>query len=565
VLALGTPNGPRRARHGAGTAVAAAALLVPSLAAAQTPDLALHGPPAPLPATLAMRADDAPPPQPAPRRSLPVRVGAAFAETFLDIPKQFLKLEEKVVFHLDVGFGLAGGEPAGADARLANGALLADVPDYEPLRMYTFGDAVVGTRGLLLPSLTTYFASQFRIDHAGHPETGPLPTAYDGSSNGSALLTRSGYAELHGISDQRWLRPLFVRAGRQFRYGAAIAHFDGITAGYDTDAVELGAFSGQRVSLYGLHDDPSLDEDSRLITGSNARVNLYHVRKIPLVFGAKFLTFDGTRHFEGELGVRLSRDAVFRGTVRSRDSALAQEHASVRARLSEVTTVHVALDNRHTRDWSYDLVSAAPASDADDPRRYLALGPPVPRVQVSVRAGTVLFDNLDLLLRGAFARERAEGAPATPFGPSYLEAGAAAEVRFRRSLRVGGGFLARRYDREDYAGDDTAEALLAGTFALGERSFYQADASLQYNPGARRLDARAVFYASFYDGVRRFALDGIDPFRFEVRSGARFSVSGWATPRLRILGEYETAFAPQYLSPEIRGPKSLRMIAEAVF
>jgi hypothetical protein len=499
-------------------------------------------------------------PVPAGKRSLRLRVQDSFAQSFLELPQQLEQIGEKVVFHLNVGVGLDGGEPTSAGPLATPGEPLGSY--YEELRTYTFGDAVLGSRGLVLPSMSTYFSAQFRLDHSDHPETGAIPTVYDGSNSGSGLLTRYGYAELSDTFETSWLRPLFIRAGRQFRYGGAIAHFDGLTVGYDTPAVSAGLFSGRRVSLYGIDD-----RGEGLISGSNIRVNLYRLRRLPVVLEGRFLEFDDIKHFEGQIGLRFSPDVTFRGKLRSQDGSVAQEHASVRARLSKVTTVHVTLDNRHARDWAYDIVVAAPSYDGDDPRRFLALGAPLARLKLAARAGTVLFDNLDLLVRAAVAREHGKDDPApSAFSPSYFEGGVALEMQFRRSLRVGGSFLARRYRREESTAtiDDLA-AVLERPASLGERSFYEGDLSLQYNLGAKQFSARAELYTRAYQGAQQFPAPDILDYSVEFRSGARFTVEGWAGDQLRLKGEYETAFLPEYLAPELRGAKSLRIIAEAVF
>jgi hypothetical protein len=543
------------------------------LAGADQTDLTVRRvPQAAMPKTLAMRANAArADSEPQTERSLRKRAQDAFVRSFLDVPTDLEDLNERVVFHLDLGFGLDGGEPAGNAAALRGGDRpLQETeidPDgfYERLRIYTFGDAVIGSRGLLMPSLSTYFASQFRFAQGGKPPTGAVPTIYDGSSSGDALLIRHGYAELHDVFDNRLLRPLFLRAGRQFRYGAAIAHFDGATIGYDTKTLSLGAFSGKRVSLYGLsRTDGAADS---LITGSNIRINMYYLNGAPLVISGRFLNFDGAEHFQGGLGLRFSRDTLLRARLRSYRGSLVQEHANLRARLSKVTTLQIALDNRHARDWSYDLIVAdADYSDGEDPRRFLSFGVPRARARLSVRAGTVLRDNLDLLVRGAIAREHSNDT-ASALHPSYAEAGLAFEMRFRRSLRVGSSVLARRYAREPATEmmplDGVADALPATTATIGERSFYEGDLSFRYSLGSHQFDARADFYTRVYRGLNVLE-SRLDDDR-EFRSGARFSVQGWAGERLRMKGEYETAFAADFLSPEIRGPKSLRIVLEATF
>jgi len=286
------------------------------------------------------------------------------------------------------------------------------------------------------------------------------------------------------------------------------------------------------------------------------------------VISGEFLNFDGVRHFRGELGLRFSRDVVLRAFIRSFRSALAQERLNLRARLSKVTTLQVVLDNRHSGDWSYDLVASEGSyNHPDDPRRFLSFGMPRPRVRLAVRAGTVLFDNLDVLARAAVARERGDLAPSA-LHRGYSEAGLAFAMRFRRSLRVGSSVLARRYSVEDPTltplfADGTPDPLPANTGQLGERSFVEADLTFAYNLGAHNFAARADVYTRAYRMLN--PLEAPRDSALDLRTGVRFSVEGWAGERLRMKGEYETSVASRYLAPEIRGPKTLRVVLEAVF
>ena len=123
------------------------------------------------------------------------------------------------------------------------------MPDeYSSPRTYGFGDAIIGSRGLLRSSLTTYFAAQFRFDSSTPRTQLPVPSVYDADVD--RVHIRSAYAEVDQLFDVPALRPVYARAGRQFRYGPAIAHFDGLTAGYDGRGVHLGAYAGRRVSQW---------------------------------------------------------------------------------------------------------------------------------------------------------------------------------------------------------------------------------------------------------------------------------------------------------------------------
>jgi hypothetical protein len=557
-------------------------IMMPPGALADALDLRLRHLPAALPTSLEMRApagntgadsgdaggvdhrsDDREP-------SLRERMQRVATESLLAVPRQLSRAVDKIHIHYRIGYGLDGGEPTGQP--LASGATLAEGDDpsqgqfYERLRIYSFGDAVVGSRGLLLPSLSTYFAAQFRYEQQGQPIASAVPSVYDAAERGGALLVHSGHGEIDGLFSNRWLKPLFIRLGRQFRYGAAIAHFDGLTLGYDTPGFSAGVFSGQRVSLYGLEGAGANFAKLGLIAGSHVRINLHHLGRLPLAMSTSVLVFDDIQHLEGGFALRLGSDTVLRGRMRARDARLAHEHVDLRARISPVTTLHVSLDNRHLDDWAYDLVASHPDTGEEDPRRLLAFGAPLPRLRLAARAGTVLLGNLDVLLRGAAAFDMRDPDMESPsaFSASYLEGGLGFEMRFRRSLTIGSTALARRYDRADYAGPlptTTADPLPTDTGALGERSFYQGDLSLAYTISDRRFRAFADFYGRLYREPSPLRPD----IAYDLRLGGRFSVEAEVTERLRLKGEYESSFAPVYLAPEIRGAKSLRLVAEGWF
>lgn len=546
------------------SAVALAALA--ATAHAEPLDLTVHRAPSPTPTGLSMRADPPAPTAAAAPATAPA--SAPDRNLLFDLPGRIASLGDKVTFRFDLGLGLDGGQPTGDP--LTSGHELG--PEYRDLRVYTFGDAVLGSRGVLLPSLTTYFAAQFRFDQNGAPVSSALPSVYDSPRNDS-LLIRSGYVELADAFDNRWLRPVFVKAGRQFRYGAAIAHFDGVALGYDTDAVAAGAFVGQRVELHGLYDDGALAGEDRVIAGLDAKLNMFPIRRIPLAVFGEFLTYGGVDNLAVGGSLRLGEGSLMRARIRSRDGRLARETVTLRSRLSEVTTLQIVVDNRHADDWAYDLLASEPSYGGDDPRRFLALGVPLPRTRVAVRAGTVLFDNLDVLARGAVALDTSDLWEPSATAPGYAELGAAVEGRVRRSLRLGTSVLFRRYRRHDVDPTTTRtigapDPLPASTGALGERSFWQGDVTARYVLGARKFSASGELYGRWYRDPTPFAIvdEMMRPIDVsDVRLGGRFGLEAWLGDKLRLRGEYDTAFAPEFVAPEIRGQKSLRVVAEGSF
>ena len=482
------------------------------------------------------------------------------------------RLEDAVIFRVTLGFGMDGGQPSGEPPAI--GGQLDRTSEYAPLRPYGFGDVVLGTRGLLIPSLATYFASEFRVDQTdklrGTPEsggafTGAIPSVYYADDDPAKLLIRTGYAEVDGVFEHPALRPLYLRAGRQFKYGVAVAHFDGAAIGYDTRPLSLSLWGGSRVSLYGF--DRALDRSPPSIVGGSARLDLFELRRVPLVLTYDVLRHEDLGHQELGLALRWNPDVLIRASARRLGDHFARQSLAVWARLSEVTTLNVELDNRTEYDWLYDLMALRPSDRPGDPRRYLNIGPPLPRLMLDARAGTVILRNLDVLVRGAAALEHAGDEEDGAFSPSYLEAGAALEVRLRRNIRLGSSFTARRYGREppEPAADTPGapDGLPALTGDMGELSFYEGGLGIDYTAGARRFSASAELYSRAYERQTPYPQVLVEG--FDVHSGGRFSVEGWALSRVRIKAEYDVSLGPLETAPELFGVKMLRVLTEGTF
>ena len=513
----------------------------------------------PPPATAATALPTVPPPPPL------TPAGHRTPATGPVIAGPAARLEDQVIFRFDLGFGIDAGEPSG-QPRL-DGSPLDSQDDYARLRSYGYGDLEVGTRGLLVPSLATYMAAEFRFNQSLVQPSSAVPSVYDNDRQVDSVLIHSGYAEADHFFQRPWLRPLYLRAGRQYTYGIAVAHFDGVTIGYDTPPVSLSLWTGRRVSLYGPARGFA-DQHLPTITGASARVDLYELRRIPVVLTGSSLDSEGIHHTEVGLALHWNKNVLISASARRLGSSLARAGLSLWARLSPVTTFNIDLDNRTSSDWVYDLVVLRTTPAPGEPRAYLNLGPPLPRAQIDVRAGTVLLDNFDVLVRGAAALEHAGGDEDAPFSPTYLEAGAALEVRLRRNLRLGSSFTARGYRRPtittpqmDQPGVPDALPQLGAQ--VGERSFYEGGLGVHYSMGARRFNASAELYARMYRRQTPYQPDVVEP--RDVHSGGRFSVEGWAAKRLRVKAEYDVSISAIQVAPELRGVKSLRILAEGTF
>jgi len=146
-----------------------------------------------------------------------------------------------------------------------------------------------------------------------------------------------------------------------------------------------------------------------------------------------------------------------------------------------------------------------------------------------------------------------------------MRVGTAIELRLRRTLALGGSVLTRIYGRDAPGPGDVSggpDELASQIGAIGERSFTEGGLTARFEPAQKSFSATAELYGRLYN-LRSPYIDPAD--RTELRSGGRFTVTGQVNDYLRMKLEYDTAFAPTHLAPEIRGMNSLRVLAEGTF
>ncbi|MCE9576101.1 MAG: hypothetical protein K8W52_23315, partial [Deltaproteobacteria bacterium] len=460
-------------------------------------------------------------------------------------------------FRMDLGFAIDG---AALDKNAATLAGHAIQGNYDETRGYGFGDLYAGSRGLLLPSLSTYLAAHatFQGDLTG---VQPLASVYD---RGDALRIRAAWAEADDLFEQRWLAPIRVRAGRQWIYGVAPTHFDGAVLGWEQRVVAVHLYAGSRVPDF---DDRSLARGA--ITGVDAHLDLQRWRGFPMVLDAAAFSYGDHDHARFATSVTRGRGFALRGAVRSLDGRLAHEQVTARFKISDVTLLSAALDHRSSYDWRWDpeYVSTTEPGAA---RRYLDLGAVGPRGVASVRAGTVLLGNIDLLVRGAGAldQKRHEVADSS-YAATWGELGAALEVRARRTLAIGASTLVRKYLRDSLPEpgpmDAVAPAISSPLFAsplTGEMSFVEVGVSARYQGGARTLSASAELVARRVRWHKLYPVNPLTDFDgTEVRGGGQFVLAAWITPRVRLRFEYDLSTTLARV-PEITGYKNLRIALE---
>ncbi len=486
-------------------------------------------------------------------------------------------VRQRVSFSLNLGYQVDGARPTGR----AGVGSPAPVPgrDFSTLRSYGFGEAFLSTRGVGISSLETYFALRFQAARkitVGNDVPVPSPIATWFERSGAEF--RTGWAELKDFLPSRLgLHRLRVRAGDQFVYGPWILHLDGIYAAYEGPTLTASVYGGSRHSDY-----TRVQSTTRPFAGGGSlRIDLRGVTNaVPIAVAGELLalsesdeTGEGSVNTElVEVDWRPRRDIAVIGQIRGVQGELANERVEVRTRYKQVTNFVFEVMRRFPADWRWDpSLVTRPTADQTEARRYLDLGPVLPQLIASARAGTLIRENIDLLARIAFATDLvAKGQPVNTFSSPYLELGGALEIRLRRQVALGFSALSRQSKREKPKPDELIldnhgpiDQLPPDT-QLGEDGFTELGSSLKLSLGARRFSLMVEVYGrnTTYSVVYR---DPIAPLlTTDVRGGGRFTVDAWVGRRVRLFASYDVSSRLD-TSPDISGYKSLKLVMSGVY
>jgi len=483
---------------------------------------------------------------------------------------------EPVSFSLTVGYQVDGARPSGKaslDAPVQAGR------DYNPLRSYGFGELFLSTRGVAVDSLSTYFALRF---DAATPDTArppgasaevriapPITTWFDRNT----FEVRTGWGEVKDFLPRSLgLRKLRFRAGSQYIYGPWVMHIDGGLLAYDGDIVSASAYVGGRHADY----TRDLTNERYAVAGASLRIDLRQVASLPISITGETLSVTSgvadqpdSTHRQLELAWQPRRDLTVTGQVRTLDDKIANERVQLRARYREVSNLVVDVTRRFDTDWRWDP-SLVSADDPTSARRYLDLGPVLPQLVASVRAGTLIAENFDLLARSTLAVDLTKAGEArSSFSAGYFELGGALEVRLRRTFAVGVSALGRQTHRDNQAGGPVLDVRLvaqplAPSAATGEQGITELGSRARLSLGARTFSTMIELYGrrTRYAESYRDPTNPIDT--SDVRIGGRVSVDAWIGKRLRLFASYDASSAIEY-EPQITSFKSLRLTMTGVY
>jgi hypothetical protein len=463
-------------------------------------------------------------------------------------------------------------------------------PGFQLARAYGFGDGYFSSRGVGLPSLSTYFSAQFQLvdrqllqlASPGAPSNvvavaPPIATWFDRSG----VEVHSGWAELSNFLGDPAFAPLRVRAGELYVYGPWVLHLYGATAAWDGRLLHASVYAGSRVPDYSLATATS-DEDRAAVGGANLHVDLRGLSEpVPLTAGVEFLDFQqvihnaGTSSHDTQLDVdwRPNQHLAVLGDARSVDDKLASEHLQIRVRYHEVTSIVVDVTHHNSDDWRWDpSLVGTETQDPLAPRRYLDLGPMQPELLVSARAGTLIAENVDLYGRfAASANLESDPTQVSSFLASYVEGGGALEVRVRRTVSIGVSGVTRATPRQaslvQQIPDDGTAQPPPSSAAMGERGFSELGVTARMTLGSRKFSATAEAYGRYTVYADDYCVPGLcgdsqtGVRTTDTREGGRFSLDAWIGKNVRLFASYELSSSIAF-QPEITGYKSIKFAIE---
>jgi hypothetical protein len=436
-----------------------------------------------------------------------------------------------------------GGQPNGVDGQA--GALNARAD-------YLSSDHVLGTEGLGWQHLRLYYNGFLlhRFEDNGGAPSAAFPTAYLTGRQQTAYDVRAGYGEINGFKDQGFWSKVYLRAGRQWRYGAGVATFDGVTLGYQSDVAEVSVWGGRRSPRFLDNADPGL------VYGVTGKLHLEPLTKVPIDLGLDYLMYAAPEAGSYGLHHLLLVDGVWRiktggrllVSVSSYDFSGLRAHVSLTHPVTRNAQVKVYYDVKLGRDLTYDYISGFgfPTS------RFFVMPDVNPRSLIGLRWDHMvgkafeyaLFANFNVV-HGSDTVDNAHGLTGpTAFDATYEELGAIARVNVGDIFQPEGEYRVRLVQRAQESG------LFSDSSQSGEHQFQELRLDLRFR-AARGFSMLFGAIYRLYDYVTRYA-----PLGASTTVANDSTVAGTASfdlwikrlfqIRLRYeVGQDSTVFAPE--------------------
>lgn len=531
-------------------------VLAPTVVMAE-PDLRVRDLPDVRPARLAMRPNVAAV-TPAATPAAADDTGVAATTAFTPVPTSRRDVADRLIVKLRAGYELDGASASGDPLR--GGAALS--AGFSGSRQWIVGDAVVGARDLLVPSLGAYLLSSFQLEST---ETLAAQTALavPGDATDQRIAIKAGYAEW-GRDDRRPNQKLWLRGGRQFRLdgGALFAYFDGATIGYRETAWNASAFAGQRVALY-------VETERGVLYGATAALDLKRAKDWPLEIAVDYLGLMLEAERRGMLAITATSEPHDRTqlAIRARiiEDAAGVSFGRIGGRLRLTATDKLLLiadvEQRFGGDLAYDI-AAPSAVDVVNVARQLGVGLAAPIDALTVGARVDYRRNVTELL--IFTRAELPQRTATTVDQQgWIEGGAALAAQPSTGVWAIGQYTLREYQLDEAANamgtrfGDTSGSGLDRLHELAVDVTMRSQRGVGADRNARWRFSAGAFYR-IYDRRTPYALTV-----HEGRGGARADLRRWITRNFHVEVGGEVAQPSPVLARELGTLTSLRAALEA--
>ena len=477
---------------------------------------------------------------------------AASATSFAPVPTSARDLAERVIVRIRAGYELDSA-PASGQTFVGGDSLPSRFAGSRP---WLLGDAVLGARDILLPSLGAYFLSSFQFDTSG-----ALPTrtalVVPGDATDQRIAIKAGYAE-YGTEDRPGSH-LWLRAGRQYRLdaGAMFAYYDGATIGWKAAAWNVSAFAGQRVALY-------VDTPAGLELGGTAALDLERAAHVPVQLAADVQAMNVAGQLRSLVSLggtsAPTRTMKLDVTVRAIDSGSGLGFGRADARLRWTPSRSVVLvadaEQRSGGDVAYDL-AAPSAVDVVEIAQKLGVGLAAPIDATTLGARADLRRGPYELL--AFGRvELPEGTVTAVDQQGWVELGAAA------SAVLAGTWTTAQYKLRRYFLDGNVNAAgmpFDDTAGTGISTLHELAVDTTWRPSGpagRRWHLGGGLFYRIYDLQSPYVAVANDG-----RAGGRANVQWWLSEALHVEVAGDLAQSDPLLQRQLGVLSSVRAAMEA--
>lgn len=414
---------------------------------------------------------------------------------------------------------------------------------------YLSSDHVLGTEGLGWSHLRLYYNGfvLHRFEgYAGDPSP-TFPTAYLRGRDQTTYDVRAGYGEIDGFKQEGFWSKVYFRAGRQWRYGAGIATFDGVTVGYASADAELAVWGGRRSPRFGAGTDPGY------VAGVDGKLHFEQWLRVPVDVGASYLLYaapgSGVHHlFVVDGSWRPRSGSRLLVSLSSFNLAGLRAYVGFTQAIGREAQLKVYYDAKAGRDVTYDYISGFGLAAT----RYFTLPDVEPRSRFGVRWDQSLGRRFEYALFADFNIVTGSGdvagargwTGATAFDATYEQLGAIARIS-GVVVQPEAEYRIRLVQRAAESGAFTS------TSGAGEHQFQEARFDLRVRPATGLSMLLGAVYR-VYDFVTRYAPAGANTtVSNDYTIAGEASVEQWIKRVFLLSARYEVGQDSSVFAPEL--------------